>query len=207
MKSVIKKDFKKTVFGLISCTFLILFLISLGYLEKRYDILIFSSLTVLIPFINIIDKDNNSGWDAFSLSLPITRKDIVRSKYTLALCISFYIGLILILLGFAGSMAFDTEPSAIIAVALTAYLTAVISLSISLPIAIGIGIKSATPMFFMLYVLIYLSLTVQAKILNPEAVPYQNYPSALYVSVFIVSLVLLFISYLITCHLFEKRDL
>jgi len=100
----------------------------------------------------------------------------------------------------------NTEPSAIIAVAMIAYLTAVVSLSISLPAAIGMGIKSAAAMFFLLFAVIYLMLTLQAKILNPAAVPYQGYPIAFYISVFIMSIAIMFISYLVTCHLFEKRD-
>lgn len=208
MNSILKKEFKAILPGIFSFLLLTFIIFSTGHIEQRYDLLIFLVLLALLPFINIIDKDNASGWSSFSLALPIKRKDIVRAKYTLALCIALFTGIFLVFWGFAGSMASgsNTEPSAIIAVAMIAYLTAVVSLSISLPAAIGMGIKSAAAMFFLLFTVIYLMFTLQAKILNPAAVPYQGYPMTFYISVFIMSIAIMFISYLVTCHLFEKRD-
>lgn len=130
-------------------------------------ILMFSMMVV-----TTISYDDLAKWDAYALTMPVTRKEIVLSKY-LVMALSNTLGAVLALIvGIIGSMimgqSFSTEVLAIIGVL---YLIAFSFGSLMVPLIYRFGAEKARIMMFLCALIPtgLILLFTQIKIPLPEA--------------------------------------
>lgn len=137
MKGLILKDFLCMRKTLVFVALLSFFYITLSIVNRSPWLLNF--LTVMLAIIlppNALAYDERAKWDGYALTMPITRRDIVLSKY--------FIGLIPAVLGCALSIGMQlllslAEPLEAVFGSLLFLCVGVILLSILLPILFKYG--------------------------------------------------------------------
>lgn len=100
----------------------------------------FGSITCMIVImlpVTALSYDERAHWDKYALSLPVSRKDMVRSKYVLGGLITL-IGFLLVLL-FSLIRSGDLPESMTLSVAL--WLVSIFLFSVLMPIFIKFGVE------------------------------------------------------------------
>lgn len=125
-------------------------------------------VAVMLP-ITALSYDERSGWDRLALSLPVSRKDMVLSKYLLGLGCSMLAFLISLLLGLKSNDPAGEPAGTALMTALVFWSLCILLFSILMPLFIHIGVeKGRMVMLAVLFiptgVLVFLSSTGVAKI-------------------------------------------
>jgi ABC-type transport system involved in multi-copper enzyme maturation permease subunit len=86
--------------------------------------------------------DSQSGWETYVLSIPVSRKDVVLSKYVLALLLAVAGGLLAMLVGWLNGIIKNTSNfSEVLVTAYVLFVVAVVFLSILLPLIYKFGVE------------------------------------------------------------------
>ena len=140
MNGLIRKDLYSLrgslkITALLITVFGIIFIQESGFPFIAVTIFIMATLV-----ISTISLDETTRWDKYSLTLPISRKDIVRGKYALLLILSL-IGMIigLIISSAYSMMVSKTSLDDILLFAVLLFAVAVSLTSIALPVIYKIG--------------------------------------------------------------------
>lgn len=163
-------------------------------------IVILSSMLVL----NAFAYDEVSKWDYYALSLPITKDQLVLSRYVLALLLNFA-G---ILIAFAVSLIrgrINTEEFMILyAVASIALILA----AVLLPLLFHFGTQKARMWIFLLCMLPTVLLVVGSRIgISLSSVSVNPAAAEKYLWLLLpVAIVMLAASYLISCNILSKKE-
>lgn len=195
------KKYSKTVFVIL--TFYVLYGVMMNNSSfiSGMIILLFSMMA-----ITSFSYDDLAKWDKYALSLPITRKEMVLSKYLLALILAVLGSLTSFLAALFFTfikMPVDMEEQLIITYVVFAI--AILFLSVMLPLIYKFGVEKSRMMIFIVFGIPTAAFFVLANIgfkLPTEA----QLISMLYYSP--IALIAMFIiSYFISYSFFSKRDL
>jgi len=86
--------------------------------------------------------DSQSGWETYVLSIPVSRKDVVLSKYVLALLLAVAGELLAMLVGWLNGIIKNTSNfSEVLITAYVLFVVAVVFLSILLPLVYKFGVE------------------------------------------------------------------
>lgn len=132
----LRKDAKTVL--LISSLFIVMIL-TMGNTDLFLStILLMLSATPITSFV----CDNQSGWDTYVTSLPVSRRKVVMSKYVLSFLLVLSGSLLVLLVRWVDGMIKNTGSFAETLVASYAMLcAAVILVSISLPLVYKLGVE------------------------------------------------------------------
>lgn len=123
---------------LISSLFIVIIL-TLGNMDLFLcTIMLMFSATSITSFV----CDNQSGWDAYVMSLPISRRDVVMSKYMLSFLLALAGGLLALLVRWIkGLLNNISDFSETLIFAYSLFVAAVILISIFLPLVYKFGVE------------------------------------------------------------------
>jgi len=86
--------------------------------------------------------DSQSGWETYVLSIPVSRKDVVLSKYVLALLLAVAGSLLAMLVGWLNGIIKNTSNfSEVLITSYMLFAVAVVFLSILLPLVYKFGVE------------------------------------------------------------------
>lgn len=173
-------------------------------------------IVIMLP-INNFAFDSAAKWEGFCLSLPVNRRQVVAARYLFtllltaaALAVAFVVGLVVSLTGRMESWA----EFGVTAIAMTAL--ALVMNGIMLPLLYRFGAERARLIYFavlggvaLIGVLLYKLLGGNEWLSSLEAIPDPSPAllAALPVLAVLAGLLLLALSYLISCATYSKKDL
>lgn len=210
MKGLLLKDYmiskrSLTSFGII---LILLFVASLA-MRSNLSLLnggLFSFIsiyfTIFLSF-NLFTYDETCHWNIFALSLPVSKRVLVRGRYVfLSLVLITAVGISFLFYIAFGSV-FSLEILLQIAAAITVSL---ILISFLLPIIYHFGSQTARTLLMVVFVSFFLlafvlqNLPIAPPSLNDQAVILLCYAA------FAMSILCFLISYLVSCKIVEKKD-
>jgi hypothetical protein len=119
------------------------FIIAVSFKSPNYLIgmaVLMSSMTLLTA----MTYDETAKWDKYALSMPLSKRDLVASKYLLLLGITFGSGLISAVLSLIMALYFKQDkPLEVFVIAGGVCLIALVFCSFMLPIAFKLGVEKS----------------------------------------------------------------
>ena len=211
MKGLLLKDFinLKGYFK----NLLIAFVIVIAYAFMTDSPSSMSGIVIVLGTMLVISSfsyDQYAKWDNYALAMPITKKKIVQAKY--------FFSLILAVLGAIFSFAIIAivmivkkqvelvELSATIGIIT---LMSLILVSIIFPIVYKVGVEKSRLMMALVFLALFLMVTGGIYIAKQAGIemPSENVIQIIaYLSPILV-LILMYISYKISCHIYNKKDI
>ena len=173
---------------------------------------ILGAVVIIFPMLVIttLSYDHAGKWDRFALTMPVTRKMLVRSKYILFLMMLLFgmlIGAVFSAAGLLFRQDFDVMEIGmeIMAVAVAALWFGIILL----PLIYRFGVERARLFLLLLFALLgggmmaFVSIAKNAPL--PDFTPQQ---SALIIGIFLASSIAAYaVSYLISVKIYQKKEL
>lgn len=187
----------------------------LAYQQGAIDIISFSSafITMLI-IISACAYDEMANFDAYALTLPLTRKDIVLSKYQLALMVSMLNAGVVIIISFLMQTLFPdrfvgTNWQVLLIEIFVVILAINALICLFLPMIFRYGTEKARVLLMVLFIglgtIVYLLSTVDFSWIQLEQLQFlEDY--GLYI-VAIVAIIIEWLSIRISNHIMMKKEL
>lgn len=141
MKGLIKKDLLLLKSQLKSYLVIVLVFAIVSFMSNDNTFITLLPILGVMLIISTLSFDNYYKWDAFALTLPLSRKDNVKSKYILAILITltFIVFSTCILIAFNTIKGLEINAFNIITLMCGSLLGASIATSISLPLMYKFG--------------------------------------------------------------------
>jgi len=160
-------------------------------------------VAVMLP-ITALSYDERSGWDRLALSMPVSRRDMVLSKYLLGLGFSMLAFLISLLLGLKSNDPTGEPAGTALMTALVFWSLCILLFSILMPLFIHIGVeKGRMVMMAILFiptgVLLLLSSTGIAKP-NPESLEQMLQFAP------VVAIIMFVVSFFVALRLYNRKE-
>lgn len=156
-------------------------------------------ITIMLP-VTALSYDERANWDKYALSMPVSRKDIVRSKYGLG-GITTFAGCVLI---FIFSVIQLKDLSEALTAALIFWFACVFLLSVLMPVLIKFGVEKGRiimlGIFFTPLILVMIANTLHAPIPDMDALAWLKYILPIFVLAFVG------FSYFLSYKLYLKKD-
>lgn len=167
---------------------------------------VFTSMTV----ITSMGYDEKANWNKYALTMNITRKDIVASKYVffiLSIIIGFIIGIISSL-GINVILKETLNIEELLISSMVSTSVFIIVYSIIIPIIFKIGTEKARiimiAIFFIPSIIVYLGIEFFKDKNIP--IPDENTLMSIIYIIPVITIVVLFISYKISINIFSKKE-
>jgi ABC-2 type transport system permease protein len=169
---------------------------------------VFSGMIILVFAITTVSSfsyDSQSGWDTYALTLPLPKKDIVLSKYVLALVLAVTGTLLSILLNWLfGLFKHESNFTQTLITSYAIFAVAVIFLSIMLPLIYRFGAERSRVIIIAVFAIPAAALMV----LSQTDTPIQPDPALMQRLLLFSPLVLIAasaISVALSCRIFRRR--
>lgn len=210
MGGLIKKDFLLIKNNIKFFLIYILFFLVLSFTEASLNITFVLPFMAIMMFITTFSYDDFNNFNAYAITLPVGRKNIVKGKYLTAgiiIAVSFILSLIL---PFLSDVISNNRFNFIDVLANVSgtILGLVLIISIWLPMLYKFGVEKGRIMLFVLVFGISIIGAVLARFI--DFTPVINFINSLDNIFFIVipflSVVSLIVSYLISTKIFLKKD-
>lgn len=208
MNGLIRKDLYSLkgslkITALLIAVFGIMFIQESGFPFIAVTIFIMATLV-----ISTISLDETIKWDKYSLTLPISRKDIIRSKYALMLILSLIGMMIGLIISSAYSVIVSKTPlDNILLFAVLLFAVAVSLTSIALPIIYKIGADKGHIIAVVCIVLPIAAIIMLTSIVDTsiELMPLSDH--VLTVGCLIISAAVFAMSYFTSMRIYANKDL
>jgi len=176
---------------------------------------VYMSILCMMLCISTFSYDDYSKWDRYALALPLTRKDIVKSRYVFALIllvISFTIGS---LVNMIGLFIYDSAITLglIFAIPLATIIAITFIIAILFPAMYKYGAEKGRLVLLLVSILlgivgyginyIFKSITIDVTLLNNGVEFLLNYGVYL---IILVALLSLYLSYLKSIQIYQKKE-
>lgn len=175
-----------------------------------------SGMVILMMTMSVITSlsyDEMAKWDKYALTMPISRKDIVKSKYVVMVLLSLIGSLMGILLGsVAGFISHNLVISQVVAENCVVFAVAVIMGSMILPLLYRFGVERSRILMILVFLIptflvvggIYLAKNfgLSMTVINEKALI-----TGLSVGLPILLVVSLVCSYFVSVKIYSKKDL
>lgn len=175
---------------------------------------VFCVVLVLMTCFTSMVYDNSCRWDSYVLTMPVRRRDIVKAKYLLCILLSFGLFLLITLfsLGITCFSGGFSEMQGLFPVLLSILMVLWLLLALLFPLIYRFGVEKAR----IAILILALAPSVLAGLLGTKDILSGASPLAgfdfssllplLWLSPIAV-LLLLYLSYRLSVHLFEQKDL
>ena len=194
------------------CRFLLLFVICFlvaGFAKKDEFFLMYSMLMVSIIPVTLLAYDEKSKWNIYSQTMPYTRRQIVSEKYLIMLAL---LGIVLVLICIGQYFITKTELSSDIWYYCTLRIQTVVIIfsiciimsSILLSVLFKFGIETGRMIYYIVFIL---TAIVANSIVTPdtnEVLP-ELIRKHMILTVFVIDILLIGISWWIAVRSYEKR--
>lgn len=198
-----------------SKTFIILFIafICMSFSMKGMGFSFYLPFIAIMMCITTFSYDEYNKWDIYSTSLPISRKKVVKAKYFF----SFFALISSIILSFlvtsvVGLIQNTLEVEALLPSIIYGFFSISIVLSLMYPLIYKLGVEKGRVAIFIVGLII-------AGIIGFVSVGVKNIPESFLTSSFmtffttyqyifltVLSFLFLYISYLISCKIYQKKE-
>lgn len=210
MKGLLLKDFMISKRSLISFGVVIILLFTGSLvLTSNHSILngsLFSFISIYFSIFlsfNLFTYDETSHWNIFALSLPVSKRVLVRGRYVFLLLVLISAVAISILFYIAFGSVFSLEILLQIAASITVSL---VLISFLLPFIYHFGTQTTRILLmvifasFFLFAFLLQNLSIAAPPLTDQSVILLCYAA------FAASILCFIFSYLVSCKIVEKKD-
>ena len=209
MLGLIVKDFLISKRYTRTMLLLLAFYSIFGFLQKDGGayLLFMTPLFFVMMTITTFAYDNAAKWDAYALSMPVLRNDMVFSKYAATLIFSFAGTLLsVIFTTIIYLIKGEVLSQELIFGALGALGAALLLISILLPLIYKFGVEKARLMMIAVFVVpTILGMVIAQTGFKPD-IDDNTVKIMIILSLFVV-IALLGISYLASCRIFAKKEL
>jgi len=215
MKGLILKDLynlknngKSIIFVLVVFSFVSFSQNNIGFLIG-YTILLGSMLV-----INTMSYDNMAKWDKYALTMPVTRRDVVFSKYLVSIIVTFIGAAIAIVLCFAqGIYKHNLDALEILAVTGAVVAAGFLFISIMLPFIYKFGIEKSRILIFLVFLvpagIVVIGKSKFTKLqFSPLAVQYMHIIlQYLPIILLLITILVMVVSYSISVKVYGNKDM
>ena len=211
MLGLIKKDLLLLKSNLVYF-FVIALIYSLLIVEGTFGISFILVLPIIavIMFLSTFSYDDFNKWDAYAVTLPVLRKNIIKSKYIATLIIILASSLLGLLISFLISLLPNQIFSLDIFIEefLSAILGAIIFISIMFPLIYKIGIEKARISVFIvvfgfLIIFNFLSNYIDFTLLLEKV---NSLNEIWFIVIPIIAMLFILVSYIITSRIYLKKE-
>ena len=164
----------------------------------------------LMLTITTFSYDSSSKWELYAMSFPVGRKRIVLSKYVLALILTlagFLVSVLLTLLTCLGQRSWE----GLAAQGLSALLVAsggLITLSVVMPLVFRFGAEKSRFLMMLIFIIPWIGLSVFSQLqIDPMTIDMEQMFWWIMALAPVAAVVMLIISYLISCAIYERKDI
>ncbi len=210
MKGLIKKDFLLIKSNLKSFIVIILVFTLFSMKGEGFDVSFILPFIAIMMFISTFSWDEFNNFNAYAITLPIGRRNIVKSKYISAIifiAIDTIIGLIIsYLTTILSKNIFDIE--AILSNLFGTILGLSIILAIWLPIVYKFGVEKGRIMLFVgVFAIVFLCATLSKLFDFTSLINFLNsLDKVLFIAIPLASIAIMVISYLISVRIYLKKE-
>lgn len=206
MKGLIIKDLLNLKKNLNTVIVLIIFYALIGYTSSDPSMLIaMISLVLTMMTITTMSYDDLAKWDKYALTMPVSRKSIVLSKYILSIFLALTGIIISTVIAFVLISIKDYEASNLMIISYSIFLISLVFSSIILPLIFKFGVEKSR-------------LMMMAAIGLPIAITYLLYRmgielpnEAVLLNLLrlspVITIIVVFISFCISYSIYKKKDI
>lgn len=214
MKGLIKKDILLSKGMFKNYLIIILAFAFASYLGQTDLLLSFLPFLGLMIVISTLSYDQYYKWDAFALTLPIARKNVIKAKYFLAvgliLCFTFIAAILSILIAMINHI--DLQMIETISVVSGSLLGTTLAISILLPAMYKFGSENGRIVLFTGIFLGFIFISIIAELLK-DYLNASLFTDAIYfISTFMIPIQIIlvfllpYLSYLICLKIYHKKE-
>ena len=206
MKGLIKKDFYIIKQNM---KYILLFLAVFGIIALEGDNILYFIPVFLITmiFITTFSYDDYNNWDAYAVTLPNGRKNVVKSKYIASITLTVFATLITYILSvIIGAINGNLDLSNMTSLILSGLFSVVLIQAIMYPLIFKFGAEKGR---IWLFVGVFLSVTIISIIFKNISIPasiitfFSNYYVILLLSFIVVAMT---ISYIVSKKIYSKKE-
>lgn len=208
MKGLIKKDFL-LIKSNVKLIVLMLFVFSIMTIQGQFDISFIVPFIMVMIFMSTFSYDEYNKWDAYAITIPNGRKNIVKSKYIASLILIVVSIIISLLLNYIiGLVNNNLDLDKFISTLSGTTFATILILSIMYPFIFKFGIeKGRIGMFVITFVIVGIvglfSKYVKIDFPNDLITIFNNY---WFIFLPIVLLVMLLVSYNVSKKIYIKKE-
>ena len=182
--------------------------LSINFKSPNYIIFMMILLTSMM-IVTSMAYDESTKWDKYALTMPITKEDLVKSKYALLVLLALSGSIISIIFGFIISKFIGvTNYKELLLTSGGVALASLFLFSILLPIIFKLGTEKARIFMMLIFAIPAILVTGLSSFLKDLSIPmpteeqikYLGYVSPIIVLIFFV------ISYQISVYILNKKD-
>ena len=195
----LKKFFKQLII-LVAFYVCLSFFVDMGSFLSGMIVVLFSNMVV-----TTLSYDEFAKWDKYALTMPITKSDIVLSKYVLGILFLVLGGILSMLVSFVFKGNFQAEE--IVLTVLAVFSFCVFMLSFLLPTVFKLGVEKGRMFMILIYMVPVMLFVVGAK--KFDFVLQLNEIAIIKIIIcgLVVSFVLYIISFFISKGIYMKKEL
>ncbi|AZV58275.1 ABC-2 transporter permease [Clostridium sp. AWRP] len=204
----LKNNGKSIIFVIVVFSFVFFSQNNIGFLTG-YTILLASMLV-----INTMSYDNIAKWDKYALTMPVTRKGVVFSKYMVSIISSLIGAAIAVGLCFAqGIYRHNLDVIEILTVTGVVLAMGFLFISFMLPIVYKFGVEKSRIFIFIIFIIPFAVIIVGkskfAKLkLSPLAIQYMNVIlQYLPIILLLIAILVMVVSYSISVKVYSNKDM
>jgi hypothetical protein len=211
LKGLIIKDIFNLKKGITTTLIMILFYGIFSYNTGNMSMLIGMTVFIMTSMsISSMSYDDMAKWDGYALSMPITRKNIVLSKYILSILLSTIATILstafsMVIAYIRGDLVGIDNIQEILLISYVVFLISIFYISIVMPLIFKFGVENARVLMLGSYLIpagiVYLLYKMGVQLPNQ-----QQLKQMLYVSPIVLILVLM-LSVLTTYEIYKKKDI
>ena len=208
MKGLIKKDFL-LIKGNLKLIILMLFVFVIMAIQGQFDISFVVPFIVVMLFMSTFSYDEYNKWDAYAVTIPNGRKNVVKSKYIASLILIFAAIIITFLLNYIIDLVNNNiEFDKFISVLSGATFATILVLSIMYPFIFKYGIeKGRIGLFVITFAIVgivrlfpkYVKINISQNIITF----FNNY---WFIIILAITMLILFVSYKISKKIYMKKE-
>lgn len=214
MKGLIKKDFMLTKSLAKSFIVFIVIFAIMSMTSNSNTITSILPVVAVMLTISTLSYDSYYKWDAFALTLPISRKDIVRSKYMLSLIYMIILALITAIISvfIYQYKGIPLDMNTIGSTILGSLFGGTLVLSLSLPFMYKFGSENGRIVMFIVVLIVagsFLGVAELFKDIVDQNTIYNavEFLSAYFLPIMITTIILLLaISYICSIKIYSKKE-
>ncbi|MDO4535441.1 MAG: ABC-2 transporter permease [Clostridium perfringens] len=209
MRGLVLKDFYNMKSSLLILVCVLVFLEVVSIIQGEGSGSITTTILVMIPMIiatNTIGMDEKTKWDNYAMTMPITRKDIIKSRYLTLITIVTLTTIIIIGINiFIQSLSGEIVLYKILENVSFELSIGIILSAIIIPIICKFGLEKAR-IALMGFILIPL---LVGSYLEDNLIGYSNIEILISHMVYIlpiIAILMCFISYIISVNIYKKKE-
>ena len=205
MLGLIKKDFLiiKNNLKLIIVMLMVFLIMALG---GQFNISFIPTFIIVMLFISTFSYDEYNNWDAYAITLPGGRKNIVKSKYIASLFLTLLSAVITVLLNYLISVINNTAVNELISSLLGSICAIVIIQSIMYPLIFKFGMEKGRIVLFILVFVMVGVITLLKNIIKIPTLLVVLFNNYWFIVIPIILVISLLISYKISEKIYLKKE-